>query len=410
MLRRGLRVFVSLAVGAVAAVAVVLWPGVVEAHEFVFAGTTVLEPDGMGNRKITLHVGEKALLTVRSPEGNDCRATISSSGASTSIATIKKPNSSGAVLSHNIKIKAVGAGTTTLNVQVVGEGDDCTENSTNPVVICVLPSEEAANRTLNSAARSEARLLATGLKQELSTLHGTTWGILDDFDDGTLAPDDAGMALAGAWYQAYADGFQHGRQVLQNLSNFGTSQLVADDWPECTGPFGLAAGPEGALDRVRGGGGRPRSPDRGGLEKEIESDISAFAKIGVKYQIDFRSTYTLNDFPLPDVSGPTRSEKPADPPAPLRIGYTGAMNFNYMGQTGACFVVGGLADPALGGVRIDLWDGSGMVGTTTASPTSDGLWWAMFDELTAGKTYRATVEYGSGGGGFDTSKIWIPIF
>jgi hypothetical protein len=392
--------------GAALAAAILFGARGADAHEY-FVGKGVPLPEGQdGKRFIQISVGETVTLTVANSPGQSCSADIAAAGFNAAI-SVTSPQAPGPVATREFRIRGEGIGITEIDLTVQGV-DPCTEDSHNPIVVQVLPSEDELLRRFAGAGKSEGKILKATLKTGLGELGAYSREVLDAFADGTVEPDIAARGLLDGWYQAYAGGWFAARDTLRNLANYGDSELVSAGWAECTSPLRFAEGSGGAFDVLRRGARVSLDGFHGKLEKQIASDIAGYRKIGLGYGINFTGGYELRPYPDLDVSGPTRSERAADASAPLRIGYVGAATWSNESNSMSCFWVAGLGDLSGGSVRVDLWDGEGLVDTKLAPLESLGIWDAMFEDLVAGKTYRATVKYEGGDPGHDTAKTFLP--
>jgi hypothetical protein len=376
------------------------------AHEYYTDGN-VPNPAVSGIHNLYVNVGSTITLTVKNAPGQTCMADITATGFGTQI-SLTSPQPAGSIATRDFKITGKAPGETSFDVAVQGV-TPCTENSHNPFDVVVLPAEAPFTHDLLLASKSESKGLATALTMEYATLRTTTTGILNDLAAGKTQPGPAAQAVADAWYGAWANGYFHGRQTLTNLDNFGSSQLLTGQWPECTGPLGFGSGSRGAFDSLRFDVRNRLEGYRLKLDKQIALDTTAFRKISSKYDVGFSLSYDLRQYPDVDVSGPTRSAAPADPPAPLWIGYSGAVSYTTPTEALTCVGFAGIANPSLGALTVRLLDGTGVVGVKTTLPDTKGTWDVMFDNLKAGKTYRAVTQYGTAGAAADTTKIFAPM-
>lgn len=393
---------VALAATAAAVLAVEA-PKSAAAHEY-FAGGSFPIPEGLdGFRHLYISVGSTVALTVKNGPKQSCKANIALSGNGPEI-SVTSPGPSGAVLTRVFNITGKTAGSTSFNIAVQGI-DPCTEDSTNPFEVVVLPSDMAPLKSLTLAVKNENKLLGLGLKMEYTTLRTTTTGILADMQSGTTPPNTAALSITNAWYGAWMNGFTRGQTTLHNVSNYGMTLLTSGGWPECQGPIGFTDGAGGPYDLIRSSVRSQLDGYWGKLDKQIDADIGAYRKIGSGLDIGFQLSYDLRHFPDLAVTGPTTSPNPADPPMPLYTGYSGALTYSTPFVTATCVGFAGISDPLKGQVKCNLFDGTGLVGTKTFSPNGSGLWNVMFDNLKAGKTYRSELTYTGGGGGYDTTRI-----
>ena len=376
-----------------------------DAHEY-FVGKNVPLPVGQdGKRKIQISVGETVTLTVRNSQGQDCSAVIVAAGFGTSLITVTSPQPAGPVTTREFRITGESDGTTEIDITVQGV-DPCTEDTHNPIVVQVLPDPTEILRRFAGAGKSEARILKGSLKLGLNALGEYSSTVLNGFADGA-PPDESAKALIEGWYDAYVGGYFTARNTLRNLSNYGSSELISGGWPECTSPLGFADGTRGPFDALRASARVQLDGFYGKLDKQIASDISAYRKIGTRLGINFSTSYVLNRYSELDVSGPTRSALPQDPGADLDIGYIGAATWSNESATMSCLWVAGIGALGSGPVRVELWDGEGLFDSKVVPLAGEGAWEAMFEDVVAGKTYRASLTYDGGDKGHDSGRIFV---
>lgn len=378
-----------------------------DAHEY-FVGNNVPLPEGLdGKRFVQVNVGRTLTLTVKNAPMQSCFAIISPTNFDTATISVSSPQALGPVQTRVFKITGEKVGTTDLDITVQGV-DPCTEDSHNHITVQVLPDQTEILRSFGVAGKNESKLLKLELKAGYSALTDNSKTALDGFANGTVAPDAAALTLVDGWYDAWAGAYFSGRQTLRNLSNYGSTLLDTGGWAECTSPFGFADGTRGSYDAMRSNVRLQLDGFNSKLDRQIALDTAAYRKIGLKYGISFTGAYDLSPYPEVDVSGPTTSTRPADPDAPLHIGYTGSVSWSTEFDTRSCAFVAGISAPASGPVRVQLWDGTGMVGSKVVTPEGLGTWDVMFDALLAGKMYRFTADYDGGDPGHATRRIFLP--
>ena len=375
------------------------------AHEYFLGDDTPVPVSPDGKRHISVNVGRTITLTVKNAPMQSCLANIGAAGFS-DIISVTSPQNPGAIDTREFRITGRTAGSTEIDLTVQGV-DPCIENTHNPIVVDVLPSETEILRSYSLAYKSESKLLKGTLKFELGALGEYSSSVLDAFKDGSAAPDAAARALLDGWYQTYGDGYFSARDTVKNLVNYGGGQLTAGGWQECTSPLGFTDGLRGPFDLLVANAQSQLGGFQAKLDKQITSDIANYRKIGAGYGISFTSSYRLGGYPAIDVSGPTTSQRPDDPDVPLHIGYAGAATWSTEFDTMSCLVFAGLASPASGPVRIELFDGNGLVDSKLVDVEGKGVWDAFFDDLVAGKTYRAQARYNGGAPGHATDKIFL---
>jgi hypothetical protein len=399
----GARRLVGIAAAGIAAALILVGPSAT-AHDHLWNGVLNLEDDD-GFHHVFVNVGKTVLLTVQNQKGQSCLAEIAATTPSGGFVSMKPLGKAGAVPSRQFEFVGLAEGTTGFDITVKGVSP-CTEDSHNLYVVQVLPSETAPVKSLTAAYKSEGKLLGVQLRGYYDGLRATGRETTAGVADGSILPETGAGTLLDAWYVAWSNGLFAGRDTLRNLSNYGTS--LVSNWPECTGPRSFFDGSRGPYDALTSDVRRQLSGYWTKLDRQIGLDVSAFRKATQKYDIDFDLNYRLLPFPELDVAGPTRSARPDEPAAPLQIAYGGGATFRTPFSGSTCVGFAGVGDPALGPIRLQLFDGDGLVSTKTATAAGKGTWSVMYDDVTAGKTYRLDASY-EGGGGHDTTRIGAPI-